>query len=131
MNLPDVTVDADYQLTVEDAAHVAEHDAVIFADATVAGDEPISFRPIEPRGQLSFTSHDCDPQAVLALAHDLFGARTAGYVLAIRGYDFNEFGERLSDAAKENLAAATRFVETAQRSGDLAQHVTTPTCRCL
>ncbi len=76
MNLPDVTVDADYQLTFEDAAHVAEHDAVIFADATVAGDEPISFAR-SSRAAVELTSHDCDPQAVLALAHDLFGARTA------------------------------------------------------
>ena len=39
-----VTVDADYQLTVEDAAAVAEHDVVVFADAAVDGPEPFYFR---------------------------------------------------------------------------------------
>jgi hydrogenase maturation protease len=102
---------------VEDAAAVARHDVVIFADADVAGREPFAFYRIEAKVELSFSSHDCDPQAVLALAHDLFGARTQGYVLAMRGYEFNEFGERLSDAARANLESAVRFVADLLKSG--------------
>jgi hydrogenase maturation protease len=106
-----VTVDADYQLTVEDAAAIAEHDVVVFADAAVAGPEPFSFRRIEPKPPMSFSSHSVEPEAVVALAHDLFGVRTKAYVLAIRGYVFNEFGEALSERARANLAAALRFIE--------------------
>jgi len=40
LRLPGVDVDADYQLTVEDAAAAAEHDVVVFADAAQAGPEP-------------------------------------------------------------------------------------------
>jgi len=115
LDLPHVTVDADYQLTVEDAAQVAEHDVVVFADADVAGPEPFTFRRISPRRNLSFSSHDCDPQAVLALAHDLLKATTTGYVLAIRGYEFNEFGESLSLQARANLKEALDFIDTTIR----------------
>ena len=33
-----------------------------------------------------------------------------GYVLGIRGYEFNEFGQKLSDKAKENLNCAVDFI---------------------
>lgn len=109
--IPGVTVDADYQLTVEDSGAAAEHDYVIFADASVNGKEPFFFRPIEPRAAVSFSSHSVEPQVVLAMAHDLFGASTKGLVLGIRGYEFNEFGERLSEGARENLQAALAFLK--------------------
>ena len=103
LGLPGVTVDSDYQLTVEDAAAAAENDVVIFADASVNGEEPFFFREIVAEGTLGFSSHSVDPEAVLAMAVDLFGAKTKGYALGIRGYQFDEFGERLSDKARENL----------------------------
>src|SRR3989339_2081336 len=37
LNLSGIAVDSDYQLTVEDAALVAEHDVVIFVDASLEG----------------------------------------------------------------------------------------------
>jgi len=111
--LPGVTVDADYQLTVEHAASVADNDVVVFADADVVGAEPFSLRRIDPDPEpvVSFSSHSAEPHQILALAHRLFGARTRGYVLAIRGYAFDEFGEGLSDGARANLTAALRFIE--------------------
>ena len=54
---------------------------------------------------------------MLAMARQMFGAKTEGYILGIRGYEFNEFGERLSDRARANLAAATAFIEPVLRSG--------------
>ena len=110
LGLEGVTVDSDYQLTVEDAAAVAEHGAVVFADAAVAGPEPFRFRRVWPRPHLSFSSHHLEPSAVLALAEDLFGAQVKGFTLEIRGYEFNEFGERLSAGAQANLAAALKFI---------------------
>ena len=110
LGLPGVTVDSDYQLTVEDSAQVAAHDVAVFADAATDGDGPFYIRLIEPVHVPSFSSHSVEPAAVLGLAHRLFGAETRGYVLGIRGYDFNEFGERLSDRARGNLAAAEAFV---------------------
>ena len=114
--IPGVTVDADYQLTVEDAAEVARHDVVVFADADVSGPETFSFRRIEPVAALSFSSHSVQPPAVLGLAHELFGAQTMGYLLGIRGYAFNAFGETLSERARVNLAEALRFITQVLRS---------------
>ncbi len=113
-----VTVDADYQLTVEDAAALAAHDVVIFADAAVDGPEPFSFERLRPEPVLGFSSHSVRPAALLALAETLFGAGPATYVLGIRGYEFNEFGERLSAAAQANLTAAAAFVRALLQQGN-------------
>ena len=118
LDLPDVTIDSNYQLTVEDAASVAEHEVTIFADASLGGPEPFSFRHIQPRAELGFTSHEVKPEAVLALARELFGAETEGYVLAIRGYDFNDFGESISERAHANLERAVQFIHERLRERD-------------
>ena len=112
MALPGVTVDADYQLTIEHAAEIAAHDAVIFADAAVRGPAPFEFRRLDPGEPATFSTHSVSPAGVLALAQQCFAARTCGYVLALRGYEFNEFGEGLSPPAQANLAAAVEFLHT-------------------
>lgn len=117
MGIPGVAVDADYQLTVEDAAAAADHEHVIFADAAVNGREPFFLRRVEPTPESGIGSHTVEPGAVMALAQDVFGARTQGWALGIRGYEFDEFGERLSDRALRNLAAALAFVEPLLRAG--------------
>ena len=109
--LPEVTVDCDYQLMVEDSATVAGHESVIFADASLNGREPFFFERLEAGGGLGFSSHSVEPAAVLALARDLFGASPRGYALGVRGYEFDAFGECLSEGAQANLRAALRFLE--------------------
>jgi len=121
LGLPGVTVDSDYQLTVEDAAAVAQHDVVVFADAATSGPEPFGFERIEPRSALSFSSHSVEPSAVLALAQDLFGSRAPGYCLGIRGYEFNEYQERLSERAQANLATAAEFIASVLQTGNFDQ----------
>ncbi len=116
--IPGVTVDSDYQLTVEHAELAARHAAVIFADAAAAGPTPFAFERVEPSaGEVEFSSHSVSPAGVLALARDLFDAQPEGWLLAIRGEAFDDFEERLSDAARRNLAAALAFVETWLRAG--------------
>ena len=118
LGIPGVTVDSDYQLTVEDAETVARHDVVIFADASVSGTEPFYFRRVAPRGVPGFSSHGVEPEEVLALSEALFGARPETYVLGIRGYEFDSFGEGLSSNAAANLARAGAFVSRVLRSGE-------------
>lgn len=115
--LEHVTVDANYQLTVEDAAAAAEHDAVILADATVADCEPFSFTAIEARSELSFSTHEVSPEALMGMARDMFHSQVKGYMLAIRGYEFNAFGEWLSQPARENLQSAATFLAILLESG--------------
>jgi hydrogenase maturation protease len=119
LDLPGVTLESDYQLTVEDAALAAEHEVAVFIDATVAGLEPFEFLEVQPAETLSFSSHDVEPGAVVTLAQSLFGARLQAFTLAIRGYRFNDFGEHLSRQALTNLAAAVEFLTPLAQSGGL------------
>jgi hydrogenase maturation protease len=114
---PGVETDADYQLTVEDAAALSGCDEVIFADASTDGPEPFSFAALEPAAGADFTTHHISPGAVLALAGELFDARPKAWLMGIRGYEFNEFGEGLSAGARRNLAAAADFLSARLRDG--------------
>ena len=120
-NLDGVTVDADYQLTVEDAAQIAEHDIVVFVDAAVRGQEPFFFERVEPVSNISFTSHSIEPDSLISLAQELFDAKVKGYALGIRGYEFDEFGEVLSEKASHNLKAAVSFLEPVLRDRTFEQ----------
>jgi len=122
LGLPNVTVDSDYQLTVEDAAEAARHDVVIFADADVGGPEPFYVRRLSPSGgTLSFSTHSVTPAAVLTLARELFRSEPQGFLMGIRGYEFNEFGERLSERAMENLEAAATSLAAALETGRIEE----------
>jgi hydrogenase maturation protease len=120
--LTGVTLEADYQLNVEDAELAAAHDIAVFVDAAVNGPAPFALRRLESppanAAVLSFSTHSVSPAAVVALAREMFGGAVDGYVLAIRGYDFNEFGERLSPAAAENLRSAVEFLAERIQYGD-------------
>lgn len=123
---PELAVDSDYQLMVEDADAVAKHDIVVFADADTAGVEPFWMKEIQAGPpQVSFTSHSMTPEGVLALARDVFHATPKAYLLGIRGYEFNEFGQNLSPGAQANLTAAIDFWRDACQKGlaDLVKNI--------
>lgn len=113
MGLDHVTVESCYQLAVEHAEQAAHYDVTIFADADMNGPEPFRFDRLEPKMDAAFSTHAIAPAAVLGLARDLFNATADGYILGIRGYDFDDFGEGLSPRARGNLAAAVKFLESA------------------
>ncbi len=118
----DVSVDANYLLTVEDSSAIAENDIVIFADASVNGHAPFSFKKIKPKTAVTFSSHSNEPEAILGLAHDLFQAKADGYVLGIRGYQFDEFGQKLSPAAQDNLISSTEFIFSLLETKDFSKY---------
>jgi Ni,Fe-hydrogenase maturation factor len=113
--MPGVDVDANYQLTVEDAADIREYSAVVFADAAVQGPAPFWFSPIDDSavGHLGWTSHSVSPAQVVALARHLFASKVKAYALGIRGYQFGDLDEVLSAGARENLADAVAFATKA------------------
>ncbi len=118
LGLAGVTVDSDYQLSVEHAEMAARHRVVVFADATVEGDAPFAWSRVEPgEPGIHFTSHHLGPADVLALARDLFSGRPAGYVLAIRGRSFGEFEGGLSRQAREALASAVEHLTSMIHEG--------------
>lgn len=107
--LSGISVDLDYQLTVDHAPMVAEHDLVVFADALMGADAPFTFTPLEAGKAQGMGSHSLTPVAVLTLAATLFGKAPRAYVLGISGHDFGEVKEGLSEEALANLALAEEF----------------------
>ncbi len=125
---PDGKVDVfwTYQLNIEDAAAVREYDRVVFVDARE--DTPAEAReeseqafgsptrllgvrmaPLAPAATIAFTTHEMSPAAVLALGEELYGRTAEGYLLTIRGLQW-EFAEGLSAEAERNLAEACRIL---------------------
>jgi Ni,Fe-hydrogenase maturation factor len=115
MEIDGVTVETGYQLSVEDAVRVAEHDVVVFADADAKGPAPFSFDRVDPRPPSGFSTHSVSPGAVLAMAREHFAAGAEGYLLAVRGREFDGFEERLSGTARGNLDRALAFIEPVLR----------------
>jgi hydrogenase maturation protease len=116
---PGVTVDADYQLNVEDAERLGRYRLVLFIDADAAGGEPFSVHRVHPRRPVSFSTHSVEAEEVVHLAREMFGATAAAYMIGIRGYAFDGFGEQLTPAARGNLAAAVAFVMGLLHLGDV------------
>lgn len=111
LGLPGVTVDSDYQLTVEHAEMAARHRVVVFADATVETPESFRWNRVEAgTTDIRFTSHHLGPSDVLALARDVFSAEPQGYVLAVRGECFDAFHTGLSPGARSSLEQAVEFL---------------------
>jgi hydrogenase maturation protease len=107
--LPGLAVESDYQLTLEDAEAVAGHDVAILADAADRGPK-VSFTELTETEEGSFSTHSVTPPQLLGLAKGLFGSQARVFVMAIRGYEFNEYEERLSAMAQANLDAAASFL---------------------
>jgi len=122
LEIPGVDVDSDYQLTLEDASDVANYAKVVFVDADVSGPEPFWCKRIAPsEGSLTFSTHSISPEGVLQVARDLFHAEPECWLMGIRGYEFNEFGEALSKKAQANLAEAVAWLESAIRGNALTE----------
>ena len=102
---PGVTAYDNYQLNIEDAVDVAQHDVVWFIDAARTGASPFAVRELAPVPTLDFTSHLVRPEAILAMARRYYDGAPRAFLLAIRGYAF-EFLETLTPEATGNLGLA-------------------------
>jgi hydrogenase maturation protease len=110
LRIPGLTVESDYQLSIEHALMAAEHDIVVFADADPMVDGPFYLRQVDPAPPGRFTSHGVTPGEVLHLARSCFNASPEGYLLGMRAPDLDRFREGLSGPAREGLDAALRFL---------------------
>ncbi len=102
---PNLKACDNYQLNIEDAIDVAEHDVVWFVDAAKTGPEPYTVQELSPASTFEFTSHIVRPEVILAIARHHFGRSPRAFLLAIRGYEF-EFIEELTNGASDNLRIA-------------------------
>lgn len=115
-DLPGVTVESAYQLTVEHALQLSSAQHVVFADAVIGGTAPFELLPVVPApGDLG--SHSLTPPALLQLTLTLYGTAPPAHVMAIAGQDFGQMHEGLGKAATANLDAAIRgFLDWFARS---------------
>jgi hydrogenase maturation protease len=102
---PNLTAFDNYQLNIEDAVDVADHDVVWFVDAAKTGPSPYAVLDVSSASTIEFTSHIVRPESVLAIARQCYGRSPRAFLLAIRGYEF-EFIEALTPGATDNLQAA-------------------------
>jgi hydrogenase maturation protease len=110
LDLAGLTVEIDYQLTVDHAAMIAAHDVVVFVDAMEGLDQPYLFSAAGTDQPQALGSHTVTPEAALHLARILFGAAPEAWILAVAGYAFEEVREGLSPQAGTNMEAATAFL---------------------
>lgn len=107
-----ITVDCNYQLNVEDAALIAEYDAVIFVDASVV--EDVAQYRLETiradNSTIEFTMHAVSAGYVVDLCNKIYGKSPVPYVLHIRAYEF-DFREELTEEAEKNMLAAFEFLK--------------------
>lgn len=102
---PNITAYDNYQLNIEDALEVADHDVVWFVDAAKDGPSPYRVCDLSPAGSIEFTSHIVRPEVILAIARQYYGKSPRAFLLAVRGYRF-EFVEELTPGAADNLCEA-------------------------
>jgi hydrogenase maturation protease len=111
-----VTLEANYQLNVEDSLLLSEFDVVLFADASVEpdGQAPFLLRPLAPVSDLTFSTHAMSAGGVLALCEELYGKRPRAYLMAMPGYEW-DVSEELSQGASSNLEQALATVREGLR----------------
>ncbi len=108
VKFPELTLEANYHLQVEDSVLFSEHELVIVVDALKVGSRPFTLKKIKPSRDYSFSTHTVSPEVLAYLSQNLYQKKPEVYVLGIRGYDF-QIGEGLSLKARENLRAALSF----------------------
>ena len=109
-SIPGVVCESDYQLGIEDALACARHDIVVFIDAARELPTPFTFTEVRAAGAIPPMTHALTPEAVLAIAAELYDRRPDARLLAIRGHIW-DIGEGLTAKAEKNLALALEFLE--------------------
>jgi hydrogenase maturation protease len=108
--LSNIAVEIGTELDIEHAALLAKYERAVLVDAAAMGPEPFSFQELRPENPVAMSSHSLSPGGLLWLAHTVFGSRTRGYTLAIRGYAFKELCCEITDSGKANLQDACTFL---------------------
>jgi len=106
-----ISLDANYQLNVEDATEIQGKDLVIFADASM--EENIQSHEITPvfaSQEANFTTHYVSPGYVLHLCKQIYGNHPAAFLMHIKGYEW-DIKETISTKAIENLDKAFKALK--------------------
>ncbi len=102
--LPNTTVIACHQLSLELAAPVSQANLVIFVDAQASGMAGSVWveEYLETTGKVGAFSHNVTPTLLLTAAQELYGSRPRGVLLSISG-EWWGYGEQFSPAVQAAL----------------------------
>jgi hydrogenase maturation protease len=110
-DFPNIEVDSNYQLNIEDADTISRKDIVIFIDASVEEIEDFLLTRVEASdSKIEFTLHAVSAAFILDLCHKLYNRYPETYLLHIKGYEW-ELREGLTGPASRNLEAALDFIK--------------------
>ncbi len=102
----------DFQLQIEHALDLENRELVIFVDASVKSEIAFEFTQLQPVRDLSHTTHAMTPAAILDTYQTIKKETPPPCFLLAIGAESFELGEDLGEKAKQNLAKASKFVET-------------------
>jgi hydrogenase maturation protease len=117
-----LTLEANYQLGIEDAMLLSRFDVVLFLDAshepTCAA--PFTVYPVAPSDSIEFTTHAMSFSSVLSICAELYQRMPRTFLVAIPGYEWN-ISDELSPLARGNLedafASLSMMLEPSRRLG--------------
>jgi len=117
-NIRNIEFDTNYQLNIEDAEVLSNHDLVIFADASVEETDSFYISRITGNADATFTTHAASPEYIVYLCESLFHRKPAAFLLHIKGYEW-EMKEGLTGKAGKNLVRALDRCKDVLRSEDV------------
>lgn len=109
MQIPNIDIDMNYQLNVEDALKISEYKRVIFIDASMQTEGAYILERITAKPAIEFSTHAMSPFAILAFAEQIYDQRPDAYMLHIKATEW-EFGLPLSSDASNNLELAKEYL---------------------
>lgn len=99
-----------HQLLPEVAPMLADYATVIFVDAhTGAIAEDVRVIPVQEDYGFQAVTHHMSPGMMLSLVRAANGRAPAGWLVSIRGYDF-DFGQELSEGCAANARVAEQRI---------------------
>ncbi len=108
-----ISFDSNYQLNIEDADTISEHDIVFFIDASMEQIENFIITEVEDsNAQVEFTMHAISPGVVLSLCKQIYEKAPKAYLVHIKGFEWElEFDKGLTEQGKKNLNEALKFTQ--------------------
>ena len=116
--LNNVSFDSNYQLNIEDAAEITEHDIVIFVDASIEDISDFLLTDIKPDAKVEFSMHSVSPAFVVHLCKDIYPHTPKAFLLHLKGYEW-EFKEGITQKAYQNFSKAFEYMKPLLKSPDL------------
>jgi hydrogenase maturation protease len=116
--LKNISFDSNYQLNIEDAANISEHDVVIFVDASIEDISDFLLTELKPNAKVEFSMHSVSPAFVVHLCKDIYPTTPLAFLLHLKGYEW-EFKEGITRKAFENFSKAFEYMKPLLKSPDL------------